>query len=82
MYWKVNWIGHILRPNRFLKHVTAGKIEGKIKVKGRPGRRRRKLFDDLKEKRGYRKLKEAVLDRSLWRTCFGRGYGPFVRQKN
>jgi hypothetical protein len=25
-------------------------------------------------------LKEEVLDRTLWRTCFGRGYGPVVRQ--
>jgi hypothetical protein len=35
---------------------------------------------DLKEKRGYWKLKKETLDRSLWRTRFGRGYGPVVRQ--
>jgi hypothetical protein len=29
-----NWIGHILRRNCFLKHVIAGKIEGKIDVTG------------------------------------------------
>jgi hypothetical protein len=25
-------------------------------------------------------LKEVALDRTLWRTCFGRGYRPVVRQ--
>jgi hypothetical protein len=25
-------------------------------------------------------LKEEALDRTLWRTCFGKGYGPVVRQ--
>jgi hypothetical protein len=25
-------------------------------------------------------LKEESLDRTLWRTSFGRGYGPVVRQ--
>jgi hypothetical protein len=47
---------------------------------GRRGRRRKQLLDDLKEKRRYWKLKEEALDRTLWRTRFGRGYGPVVRQ--
>jgi hypothetical protein len=34
----------------------------------------------VKEKRGYWKLKEEALDHSLWRTHFGRGYGPAKRQ--
>jgi hypothetical protein len=25
-------------------------------------------------------LKEEALDRIQWRSCFGRGYGPVVRQ--
>ena len=33
-----------------------------------------KLLDDLKETRGYRKLKQEALDRTLWRTRFRRGY--------
>jgi hypothetical protein len=33
-----------------------------------------------KEKRGYWKLKEEALDRALWRTGFGRGYGLVTRQ--
>jgi hypothetical protein len=44
------------------------------------GRRRKQLLDDLKEKRRYGELKEEALDRTLWRTRFGRGYGPVVRQ--
>jgi hypothetical protein len=49
-------------------------------VKGRRGRRHKLLLDDLKEKRGYWKLKEEALDRFLWRARFRRGFGPAVRQ--
>ena len=45
---------------------------------GRQGRRRRKLLDDLKERRGYSHLKEEALDRTMWRARFGRGFGPVV----
>jgi hypothetical protein len=34
-------------------------------VTGRRGRRRRKLLNDLKERRGYLHLKEEALDRTL-----------------
>jgi hypothetical protein len=44
------------------------------------GRRRKKLLDDLKERRGYSHLKEEALDRTMWRNRFGRGVGPVVRQ--
>jgi hypothetical protein len=74
---KANWIGHILRRNCLLKHVIKGKLERRT---GRRGRRRKQLLDDLTEKRRYWKLKEEALDRTLWRTRFGRGYGPVVRQ--
>ena len=47
---------------------------------GRRGRRRRKLLDDLKKKRGYSNLKEEALNRTMWRARFGRGFGPVVRQ--
>ena len=43
-------------------------------------RRRKKLLDHLKEKRGHWKLKEKALDRTLWRTRRVRGYGTVVRQ--
>jgi hypothetical protein len=39
-------------------------------VTGRRGRRRRKLLDDLKERRGYSHLKEEAVDRSMWRAGF------------
>jgi hypothetical protein len=77
---KANWIGHILRKNCLLKQVIEGKLEGRIEMTGRRGRRRKQLLDALKEKRRYWKLKEEALDRTLWRTRFGRGYGPVVRQ--
>jgi hypothetical protein len=77
---KANWIGHILRRNCLLKHVIEGKLEGRIEMTGRRGKRRKQLLDDLKEKRGYWKLKEEALDLTLWRTRFGRGYGSVVRQ--
>jgi hypothetical protein len=63
-----------------LKHVIEGKLEGRIEMTGRRGRRRKQLLDDLKEKKKYWKLKGEALDRTLWRTRFGRGYGPVVRQ--
>ena len=72
---KANWIGHILRINCFLQRVVEGRIKGRIEVTGRRGRRRRQLLDDLKERRGYSHLKEAALDRSMWRCRFG----PVIR---
>jgi hypothetical protein len=69
---KANWIGHILRRICFLKHVVGGKLEGRIEMTGRRGRRRNQLLDDLKGKRRYWKLKN-----SLWkrlRTCHKRDY--------
>jgi len=74
------WIGHILLRNCLLQRVIEGKIKGGIEVTGRPGRRRRKLLDGLKEGRGYSHLKEEALDRTMWRAGFGRGFGPVVRQ--
>jgi len=49
-------------------------------VTGRWGRRRRKLLDDLKERRGCSHLNEEALDRTMRRAGFGRGFGPVVRQ--
>jgi hypothetical protein len=77
---KANWIGHILRRNCLLQRVIEGKITGGIEVTGRRGRRRRKLLDDLKERRGYSHLKKEALDRTLSRACFGGGFVPVVRQ--
>jgi len=79
---KANWIGHILRRNCLLQRVIQGKIKGGIEVAGRRGRKRRKLLNDLKERREYSHLKEEALDRTMWRARFGRGFGPVVRQAN
>jgi hypothetical protein len=77
---KANWIGHFLRRNCLLQQVIEGKIQGGIEVSERQGRGRRKLLDDLKERRGYSRLKEEALDRTMWRARFGRGFGPIARQ--
>jgi hypothetical protein len=49
---KANWVGQILCRNCLLQQVIEGKIKGRIEVRGRRGRRRRKLLDDLKERKG------------------------------
>jgi hypothetical protein len=76
---KTKWIGHIFYRNCLLKHVSEGKIEGRIEVTGRRGRRRKQLLDDLKE--NYMEIEENALDHNQWRTRFGRGCGPVRRQK-
>jgi hypothetical protein len=48
---KANWIGHILRRNFLLQRVVEGKIPRWLEVTGRQGRRRRKVLDDIKERR-------------------------------
>jgi hypothetical protein len=56
-----------------LKHVIGGNIEGRIEVEEKRRRRRKQLLYDLEEMREYWKLKENALDRTLWRTGYGRG---------
>jgi len=77
---KANWIGHILRRNCLLQEVIEGKIKGETEVTRRRERRRKKLLDDLKDRRGYYHLNEEALDRTMWRNRFGGGFGPVVRQ--
>ena len=69
-----------LRRNSLLKYITKGKTEERTEVTGRQVRRRKQLLDDLKETRGYWKLKAEALDGTVWRTGLGRGCGPVVRQ--
>ena len=76
---KANWIGHILRRNCLLKQVIEGKIKGEMEVTRRR-RRCKKLLDDLKDRRGYSRLKEEALDRTMWRNRFRGGFGPVVRE--
>ena len=77
---KANCIGHILRRNCLLQRVIEGKIKEGMEVTRRRGRRRKKLLDDLKDRRGYHHLKEEALDRTIWRARFGRVFVPVVRQ--
>jgi len=55
------------------------KIDRRLEVKGRRGRRYNQLLDGLKETRGYWKLKAAALDRTVLRTGLGIGYESDVR---
>jgi hypothetical protein len=71
---------HILRRNCLLKQVIEGTIKGEMEVTRRRGRRRKKLLNELKERRGYSHLKEKTLDRTMWRNRFGGGFRPVVRQ--
>jgi hypothetical protein len=64
---KENWIGHMLRRNCLLSHITEGMI-----IRTRRWGRRRKQEDTGSWRR---KLRIA-----LWGTQFGRGYGPVARQ--
>ena len=62
---KANWIGKILRRNCLLKQVIEGKLKGEVEVTRRRGRRRKKLLDDLMDRKGYSHLKEEALDRTM-----------------
>jgi hypothetical protein len=64
-----------------VQQVIEGKIKVGIEVTGRRGRRRGKLLDDLKERRGYPVLEEEALDRTMWRAQFGRGFGRRGRRR-
>jgi hypothetical protein len=55
-------------------------MQGQIEATRRRGRRRKKLPDDLGDRRGYSHLKEEALDCIKWRNRFGSGFGPVVWQ--
>jgi hypothetical protein len=63
----------ICAENCLLQLDIEGKIRG-IEVT----RIRRKLLDNLRERRGYSHLKEETVDRTMWRARFGRGFGSAV----
>ena len=64
----------------FLKHVGKQKIYGMIEETERRGRRLKQLLIFFKDRRGCWKLKVEAVDRILWKTGCGRGYGLVVRQ--
>jgi len=51
-----------------------------MEVARRRGRRRKKVLDGLKDRRGYSHLKKEAIDRTMWRQRFGGGFGPVVSQ--
>jgi hypothetical protein len=59
--------------------MIKGKLEGKIEMTERRGRRRMQLLVDLKEKK-ILEIERGSTRSHLLRTRFGRGYGPVVRQ--
>jgi hypothetical protein len=65
----VNWIGHILRRNCLLKQVIEGKIKGEMEVTRRRGRKRKKLLNDLKDRRGYCHLMEEAVQEAVRGWC-------------
>ena len=56
----------MLRRKCLLKLFAEGNMEGKKEGTGKRGRRCKQLLDGLKETRGYWKLKQEVLDRTVW----------------
>ena len=77
MEWrKVNCNGHIFSKKCILKQVIEERREGKR----RRWRRPKHLLEDVKETRGYWRLKGNALERTLWRTHFGWGCFTFLRQ--
>ena len=68
---KAKRIGHTLRTYCLLKGVIENKIEVRTEVKGRRWTKRKQLLNDLREKRGYRRLKHGsarshCMKNSLW----------------
>ena len=59
---KANKIGQILHMNCPIKQIIEGKKEERIEVTGRRETRCKQLLNDLKENRGYWKLKEVPDD--------------------
>jgi hypothetical protein len=68
---KANCIGQILHRKYLLKHVIEVKMEERLEVTGKKGRRCKQLLndlllDDLNEKKEYRKLNKEAHDRTLF----------------
>ena len=71
---------YILCRNCLLKYSTVGKIEGRMNVTQRRGKRRKQLMDNNKETTGYCRLKEEALARTLYGIHFGIGHEPVERE--
>jgi hypothetical protein len=60
-----NWMDQIWRKNCLLKRVIERRTEGKVKVTGIRGRRRKQLVDGLKENGRCCKMKDEALNLTL-----------------
>ena len=58
-------LNYIYISNCLLQQVIEGKIRGQVEVTRERGNRRKKLLDDLTDRRGYCQLKEEALDRTM-----------------
>jgi hypothetical protein len=58
-------MAHIFYKNCLLQNIIERKLEGRIEVTGRQGRRYKQLLDDLYEMRLCRKLKDEALGRNV-----------------
>jgi hypothetical protein len=70
----------ISHRNWLLKYITEGKTKQGTEVTGRQGKRRKQLLNNVKETRGYWKLKEEALDCTLWKTTLEKAIVMVVRQ--
>jgi hypothetical protein len=72
--WKANWFGHVLHRYCLLKHVVEGKIEGRIEVAGRRGRKRKKLRMTWRTKEDtgnwMRNTRSHSVENSLWKSLW------------
>jgi len=59
-----------------LKHV----VEENIEERRRGRMSSKQLLNGVEEKRRYWNFKEEELDRTVWGTGFGRGYGNVLKQ--
>ena len=74
---KADWIGHILRSNCQLKHITEGKIIVGIEMTEKQRRRRKHLLDEFKETEQGNTRSHSVensLCKRLW-NCRQADYG-------
>jgi hypothetical protein len=75
---KANWIADIVRRNCFLKHVTEGKIEGRVEVTGNDEEDVSSYWMTLRKRRletGRRSTRSHSVENLLWnrpRTCHKR----------
>ena len=68
------------RKNCRVKTCYLGEDGSKCRRKCQKRLKNKQLLDDRKETRRYWKLREEALDRTGWRTRYGRGCGNIVRQ--